>query len=136
MQPESDSPTHKSVTTYVPAYQKQIWAREADELGMSQAEYVRNMIQAGRKSFEDTQISSANRPNQDREVGVDLHVHIRELLSTDPYLGWDELSTRVVSSLEEPLEKALERLQKDNVVRYSGQHGGYCLVKDASRTDE
>jgi hypothetical protein len=94
------------------------------------------MIQAGRKSFEDTQISSANRPNQDREVGVDLHVHIRELLSTDPYLGWDELSTRVVSSLEEPLEKALERLQKDNVVRYSGQHGGYCLVKDASRTDE
>jgi len=41
-----------TVMTYVPAHQKSEWTAHADELGMSQAEYVRTMVQAGRKGFE------------------------------------------------------------------------------------
>jgi hypothetical protein len=36
------------VTTRVPAYQKEVWEDDADELGMSQSEFVRTMVQAGR----------------------------------------------------------------------------------------
>lgn len=42
-----------AVKTYVPAYQKEAWAAEAEELDMSQSEFVRTMVQAGRRGFLD-----------------------------------------------------------------------------------
>jgi len=44
--------SRKTVKTFVPAYQKTEWKRHADELGMSQSEFVRTMVQAGRRDFE------------------------------------------------------------------------------------
>lgn len=40
------------VTTRVPAYQKDAWLDDADELGMSQSEFVRTMVQAGRRELD------------------------------------------------------------------------------------
>ncbi|MEZ3114717.1 DUF5805 domain-containing protein [Halobaculum sp. MBLA0147] len=39
------------VTTRVPAYQKEAWRADAEELGMSQSEFVRTMVQAGRREL-------------------------------------------------------------------------------------
>lgn len=39
------------VQTYIPAYQKVIWEDHADTLGMSTAEFVRSMVQAGRRGY-------------------------------------------------------------------------------------
>jgi hypothetical protein len=41
-----------SVQTYVPASQQEQWRKEADRMDMSQAEYVRTMVQAGRRGFD------------------------------------------------------------------------------------
>lgn len=41
----------KTAKTYIPAYQKEEWKEHADELGMSQSEFIRCMVQAGRKVF-------------------------------------------------------------------------------------
>ena len=45
------SDDRRSVKTYVPAEQKDRWQEHADELGMSQSEFVRTMVQAGRRGF-------------------------------------------------------------------------------------
>src|SRR6056297_3280818 len=45
------SEDRRSVKTYVPAEQKDRWREHADELGMSQSEFVRTMVQAGRRGF-------------------------------------------------------------------------------------
>jgi hypothetical protein len=39
------------VTTRVPGYQKEAWLDDADELDMSQSEFVRTMVQAGRREL-------------------------------------------------------------------------------------
>ena len=119
-----------TVMTYVPAYQKAEWKTHAEALGMSQAEYVRTMVQAGRKGFEvnagtpDPEGSSP--PSDPRGSGLETRV-LDALDSADP-LSWDELVDSLSSNFEDRLEEALESLQDDNRIRYSGREGGYRLV--------
>ena len=55
MAAEGESSTDRvSVKTYVPAYQRAEWDDHADELDMSRSEFVRTMVQAGRRGFEPT----------------------------------------------------------------------------------
>jgi len=49
------------------------------------------------------------------------------LLSTDTY-SWDELLEAVSDDIESRLDEALEELQANNRIRYSGRHGGYTVV--------
>ena len=46
------SDERKVVKAYVPAYQKERWQEHADELGMNQSEFVKCMIQAGRRVYQ------------------------------------------------------------------------------------
>ena len=41
-----------SVKTSVPEYQKRAWTENADAMDMTQSEFVRTMVQAGRRGFE------------------------------------------------------------------------------------
>ncbi len=129
-----------SVQTYVSGKQREIWRDEADELDMSQAEYVRTMIQAGRRSFslycsdEDLYTDSRNRVEGGSRGmtpgGDDLKTRVLDVLSVDAHTGWDELVAGVTDDIEERLETALDELQSENRIRYSGRHGGYTVVDD------
>ena len=117
-----------SVKTYVPAYQKEEWKRHAEELGMTQSEFVRTMVQAGRRGFD---LGSAEpRASPSAAGGADIEDGVVEILSADDHLSWDELAERLAGDFEDRLEETLQRLQGENRVQYSGRHGGYTVVDD------
>ena len=119
-----------TVMTYVPAHQKAEWTAHADELGMSQAEYVRTMVQAGRKGFElDSEgpdLEGSSDPSNPRGHGLETRV-LDALDSGDP-LSWTELVESLSGDFEDRLEDTLESLQAENRIRYSGREGGYTVV--------
>ncbi len=122
---DSADTSRKSVKTYVPAYQKAEWQSHADDLEMSQSEFVRTMVQAGRKGFESAAVEPDS-PDPD-PGGSSLETQVLELLSADTY-SWDELLEAVSDDIESRLDETLEQLQANNRIRYSGRHGGYTTV--------
>jgi hypothetical protein len=130
-----DADTERTaVRTYVPAYQKERWADHAEELGMSQSEFVRTMVQAGRRDFDletpdsDGGEQPPEQPSNPRGDG--LEDRVQTVLSAEGVVSWDELLEAVSDDLEGRLESALETLQDENVVRYRPREGGYALVSD------
>ncbi len=119
-----NSQDRKAVKTYVPAYQKAIWADHADELDMSQSEFVRTMVQAGRTKFE---FSS---PENDTDETEDVSERIQSVLRERGPLGWEELMEELTRGLEGDVEDSLEELQASNEVLYSGKRGGYLLTDE------
>lgn len=114
--------------TYVPAHQKERWKDDADELDMSQSEFVRTMVQAGRRSLD---LGTAEAPSSSSDPGGNgLEDAVLDVLSREDFLSWQELLGAVTGDIEERLDDALERLQASDRVRYSGRHGGYCEVDD------
>jgi hypothetical protein len=129
-----------TVSTYVPAYQKQRWADHADRLGMSQSEFVRTMVQAGRREFavegaeiesETAEIEGRKDPSRTSNPrGEAFEDRVVETLSGAGYLSWDELVASLTDNIEGRLDETLQELQADNVVQYSGRHGGYSLAAE------
>lgn len=136
MADEEDATSRKTVKTFVPAYQKDEWKRHADELDMSQSEFVRTMVQAGRRDFEiesiETSLSASDSDSDDSDAGAtdgeELDEHVLSVLSASEHLSWDELLDELTNSIEDRLEETLQQLQRNNRVQYSGRHGGYTLV--------
>ena len=134
----SDADTERvGVRTYVSRSQKSEWAGEADELDMSQAEFVRTMVQAGRRSFgldesDDPTEQKREEPRTgDATPGVDgLQTRLLGLLDSEAYLSWDELVAGLTDDIEDRLDGALGDLQEQGRVTHSGRHGGYTLVDD------
>lgn len=128
------------VQTYVPTYQKDVWVEHAERLGMSQSEFVRTMVQAGRRKFEvpalesetdaETGSHERGRNGANDDAGRDgLEPHVLEVLSTEEFRSWDELIEEVTGGIEDHLDDTLQRLQSRNRVQFSGRHGGYTLVE-------
>ncbi|KDE59020.1 hypothetical protein EL22_00610 [Halostagnicola sp. A56] len=124
---ESVETTRKSVKTYLPEYQKDEWKSHAEALGMSQSEFVRTMVQAGRNGFEPAN-EEPDSGNADPR-GNDLESRVLELLSADTY-SWEELLEAVSDDIEARLEETLSELQNENRIRYSGRHGGYTVIEE------
>jgi len=141
---ESDVDTSRvSVRTYVPAYQRAEWDDHADELGMSRSEFVRTMVQAGRRGFGDadtgakppetadpssTPTESGSGPSSDANPqGMDVEERVVDVLGSAEYLSWDELLDAVTDDIEAELEAALQELQSAGRVTYSGRNGGYTI---------
>lgn len=125
-----------TVRTYIPAYQKEQWRTHAEELDMSQSEFVRTMVQAGRSGFEpvatkttkpDTAESNSEEPRSPDATprGDGLKDRVQEILADGKYYEWDDLLAELTDNIEERLEEALQELQSANDVQYSGRHGGY-----------
>lgn len=132
-----DETERVAVRTYVPSYQKEEWKGHADELGMSQAEFVRTMVQAGRRGFEFEGTSDFNSSNPDLPddggptPGVEgLEKHVLDLLQREGHCGWDELVAGLIDDIEDRLDDTLTELQQANRIQYSGRHGGYTAVDD------
>jgi hypothetical protein len=117
-----------AVKTYVPPYQKERWREHAERLGMSQSEFVRTMVQAGRRDFEVPERTAAKEPAEEAASG--LEPRVKEALSRGDHRSWDELLSALTDGMEDRLEETLNELQEANVVQYSGRHGGYRLVED------
>ena len=130
--------SRKTVKTFVPAYQKDEWKRHADELDMSQSEFVRTMVQAGRRDFEIEPVASDSGSEGDASGGstggdpgggADLEERIVSILSGSDHLSWEELVARLTNDIEDRLDETLQQLQTENRVQYSGRHGGYAVVE-------
>lgn len=121
----------QSVKTYVPTEQKDVWRDHADELDMSLSEFVRTMVQAGRRGFAPTESTGEEEPASEGSDpgGRSLERRVHAALESGPR-SWDELVDAVVGDVEDELEETLDDLQDRNRVRYSGRDGGYVLTDE------
>lgn len=113
------------VKTYVPKYQKDEWTDHAERLDMSHSEFVRSMVQAGRRKFDanpDEGGSSASSPGGDT-----LETEVLRILRERGACSWDELLDALSADLEDQLDDALNHLQQRNAIQHSGREGGYTL---------
>lgn len=122
-----------TVKTYVPRYQKEAWVEHAEALGMSQSEFVRTMVQAGRADFDlpappGRGAGAGAAPTKEAE-GTPERERIVEALREGPR-DWDELLEELTADAETRLEDALTALQDAGRVRYSGREGGYVLTDE------
>jgi len=122
---ESRDTSRSAVKTYVPAYQKGEWEEHAERLDMSLSEFVRTMVQAGRRGFEPDR--GEPHPGDATPGGHALEEEVLELLSGGP-LPWEELLEAATDDVESRLDETLTELQATDRIRYSGRHGGYVLV--------
>lgn len=129
-----------AVKTYVPADQRDAWDEHAEEMDMSRSEFVRTMVQAGRRGFdprgygsETADDGTAREAGGDRSptdpdnaTGADeFDERILELLDDAGCLSWSELFEALTDDVETRLDDALGRLQAENEIRHSGRDGGY-----------
>jgi hypothetical protein len=119
-----------TVQTYVPTYQRERWEREADELDMSRAEYVRSMVQAGRRSFDLGGDAEEGPSDRSDPRGQGLEDRVLAILESEGHCDWDELVAGLTDDVEDRLDEALDELQAVGRVRHSGRHGGYTVVED------
>ncbi|GAB3317288.1 DUF5805 domain-containing protein [Haloplanus salinarum] len=117
-----------AVKTYVPPYQKDRWREHADRLGMSQSEFVRTMVQAGRRDFEVPDLTEREEAGEGGSSG--LEPLVKDALDGEDGRSWDELLGAVTEDIEDRLEETLSDLQERNAIQYSGRAGGYRLVED------
>lgn len=109
---------------------------EAEQMDMSQSEFVRTMVQAGRSEFELSSDDSVPESgggetrSGDDKAGETLRDRVLTLLSDGEPLDWDELVAALTADIETDLDHALETLQEENVIRYSGRQGGYVHATD------
>jgi len=133
MATESDGTETVQVKTRVPAYQREAWREAADRLEMSQSEFVRTMVQAGRSGLERAESTSqTSSPEETTSQGSNpggngLEDRVLATLDSGDAVSWDELVEALVSDFEERLE---ETLQASDRVRYSGREGGYVLTDE------
>jgi hypothetical protein len=140
--PKTESNTDRaSVMTYVSPAQKQEWVTHAETLNMSQSEFVRTMVQAGRRDFTvpdrssiTTETASRNTDSTNTQTNS-LRARVIDALTADTYHEWDELLAIVSENIEQRLDQTLAELQEASIITYSGRHGGYTLREDADVID-
>jgi len=132
-----DADTERAVVkTFVPSYQKEDWKRDAENLDMTQSEFVKTMVQAGRRGFGlesdsgETASPAEGSSGGSNPGGDALETRLLDRLAADEYLSWDQLVEALAGDFEDRLEETLQRLQNENRVQYSGREGGYTVVGD------
>lgn len=129
-----DADTSRSVVqVYVPIYQRDAWDEHADDLDMSRSEFVKAMVQAGRRGFgaePSVEDGSAEASGSDTGAQRGLEERVVSSLDREGCLSWDDLLREVTGGIEARLESTLQELQEDGKVRYSGRDGGYVLESE------
>ncbi|MEF8843813.1 MAG: DUF5805 domain-containing protein [Haloarculaceae archaeon] len=127
-----------TVRTYVPTWQRERWREAAEDRGMSQSEFVRTMVQAGRRGFDlgGTSSDPASDPveGNDRDETPGLEVgktpfeeRVLELVEREGPVEWEGLAEELFGDLEDRLGEALDELQSANRLKHSGRAGGYVV---------
>lgn len=123
-----------TVSTYVPAEQRDRWREDAEALDMSQSEFLRAMVQAGRRGFDlDGADPGPAEPGVDgsNPRGDDLETAILDLLDREGQLGWADLVDELLGDLEGDIESELIALQEQGLIRHSPRNGTYTLAEGA-----
>lgn len=131
-----DDEARVTVSTYVPAHQHGRWREDAERLDMSQSEFVRSMVQAGRRGF-DLGDGPSDPTTDSEEPGVagsnpggnGLKTAVLELLREEGPLGWEELVHELTGNLESELETTLVGLREENQVQHSPRDGTYSIAE-------
>lgn len=153
---QGDADTERvAVTVRVPAYQKEAWVAEADRLDMSQSEFVRTMVQAGRRDLgiEETFGSPSvaddggtddqrcppdpatdagkteGRSDPSPPRGDGLEDRLLGVLDREGVMSFEGLVEAVAGDVEGRVDDAMAALQSRGRVRYSGRDGGYVVVE-------
>ncbi|MFB6270813.1 MAG: DUF5805 domain-containing protein [Halobacterium sp.] len=113
------------VKTYVPPQQKDEWREHADELDMSQSEFLRTMVQAGRRGFLDTEEEGGS--TDATPGGEGLEDRVLDALSTDEFVSWEGLVAEVSEDFEDRLHEAVQSLQAEGRIAHDPREGGYVL---------
>ncbi|ESP89140.1 DUF5805 domain-containing protein [Candidatus Halobonum tyrrellensis] len=124
-----------AVRVSLPAYQKAEWVAEAEAMGMSQAEFVRTMVQAGRHEMgldeSDEETDPAETRSDPTSPGGDgLEDRVHGILRREGPLSWDALLRAVADDFEDRLDDTVAELQASGRVRYSGREGGYVAADE------
>lgn len=125
------------VRTYVPEYQADEWAEEADSMGMSLSEFVRSMVQAGRNDL-GLEESTAGTPVNPAEPGSGgatpggepLEDRVLQTLDKAETRSWDDLVDALAGNFEDRLQEALDALMESGRIKMDHRRGGYRLRED------
>jgi len=147
MAAEERDTSRAPVKTYVPAYQRDEWDDHADELDMSRSEFVRTMVQAGRRGFtpggngsetpsqgapdidnDSKSRNSVSDPTAEPTPTADVEDIVLGSIA-DECLSWDELRAELTADIERQLEETIDRLQEEGLIKHSPRQGGYVLVE-------
>jgi hypothetical protein len=116
------------VKTYVPSEQKAAWSEHADELDMSQSEYLRTMVQAGRRGFLDDHEEGGS--GDATPGGSDLEDRVLESVSAADVVSWDRLVSELSGDFEDRLDDAVQSLVDGGKIRHDPRQGGYVRQED------
>lgn len=103
-----------AVKTYIPAYQKEEWAAHADELDMSMSEFIRSMVQAGRKGFDGIREEGGIEASHPR--GNSLETRLLTLIDGSAK-GFDDLTAEITAGIEHDVENALVSLEAEGMIQ-------------------
>ncbi|MFB6127466.1 MAG: DUF5805 domain-containing protein [Halolamina sp.] len=108
----------RTVKTRVPAYQKSEWQSHADELGMSQSEFVRTMVQAGHRGFEGVEFPADEEGAETTSDpgGHALEDRVLDVLSEKGPLALEGLTTAVSEELESQLREVVAGLREEGSI--------------------
>lgn len=131
------------VTTYVPAYQKSAWESHATDLDMSQSEFVRSMVQAGRRGFGVESDSTGPSATDDRHTadsvedrppdvtpGVDTRRMVLQTLEESGPLTGEEIVDVVLEEWRGVIGETLEELLQEGAIRRPALGNEFELVED------
>lgn len=117
-----------SVKTYLPRYQKEEWVSHAEDLDMSQAEFVRTMVQAGRRVFEEDDAADRESTTADGapETADGLSEQVRTLVEVNGPVSKGE----IVAEFEDVVADVLEDLAAAGEIEYDIHADGFVTAGD------
>jgi hypothetical protein len=95
-------------------------------LEMSRSEFVKTMVQAGRREFGE---GVDDPEGTDESNDADLRDRVLDELRESDASDWEELLSGITGDIEARLDDTLQELQDAGRIRYSGRDGGYVLVE-------
>ncbi len=123
-----------TVKTYVPESQKAIWVEQAEKLDMSQAEFIRCMVQAGRRTFEnggepasETVTAEINESKSAHtQHPADLAETVLAIVREYGPVGKEEILAHFEDSIADILGELLEQEE----ISWDPHGDGYVLVRE------
>jgi hypothetical protein len=117
------------VKTYVPPDQKAAWREHAADLDMSQSEYLRTMVQAGRRGFLN---GSEEGGSGDVDPGGNaLEDRVLDVVDSAGVVSWDELVAELSGDFEDRVDDAVQSLSERGTIRFDPRREGYVRQEDA-----
>jgi hypothetical protein len=117
------------VKTYVPPQQKEAWTTHAEELDMSLSEFLRSMVQAGRRGFfPDNEEGGSEGATPG---GQGLEDRVLDIIAAEGVVSWDQLVEELSGDFEDRLDETVQSLSEASEIRFDPRRDGFVLQEDA-----